>query len=490
MKTLNQYQAEVAAPNASSIINSYRSFGYDLNTALADILDNSLSANATSIWIDFTWNGADSSISILDNGEGMSKEELILAMTPGSKNPDDQRPPKDLGRFGLGLKTASFSQCKTLSVATKQKERVLTRSWDIDYINEVNKWILLDYISESPSLERLTSFNSGTLVHWTKLDRIVGNSTFEDLQVKSFFYQALVDARKHLGLVFHKFIENNEISIYINEELIDPINPFLYNLSIKPEMGPKEQLGRGVFSNYFILPHMSRISDYEYEQSGGPKGWFDDQGFYLYRENRLLIGGSWLGIKKNNEYSKLARIEINFSNSNDFDWALDIKKSTATPPQTIRKELKRIAEVAIKKSMQVYNYRGASSIRALSEYKLEPIWIDETLPDGSKTYKLNRKNIIVSKALESATPELKKFIKIMEKNVPVDLIIYNQNEDPKSHESLGEEMKPSQEITSLAKDIHKINMMNGKSYEESLGILMSTSPFNMYPILTEILKDE
>lgn len=490
MKTLNQYQAEVAAPNASSIINSYRSFGYDLNTALADILDNSISANATSIWIEFIWNGADSSITILDNGNGMSKEELVQAMTPGSKNPDDQRPPKDLGRFGLGLKTASFSQCKALGVATKNKENIITRSWDIDYINEVNKWILLDYIPDSSSLEQLHSFDSGTLVNWTKLDRIVGNSTFEDQQVKSFFYQSLVDSRKHLGLVFHKFIENKDLKIYINDEIIDPINPFLYNLSVKPEMGPKEQLAPGVFANYFVLPHMSRISEHEYEQGGGPKGWFDDQGFYLYRENRLLVGGGWLGIKKNNEYSKLARIEVNFSNSNDFDWALDIKKSTATPPQTIKKELKRIAEVAIKKSMQVYNYRGSSSIRALSEYKLEPIWIDETLPDGSKIYKLNRKNLIVSNAIDKAAPELKKLIRIMEKTIPVDLIIYNQNEDPASHESLSEEIKPSQEITSLAKEIHTLNLTNGKSSEESLAILMSTSPFNMYPILTEILKNE
>lgn len=490
MKTLNQYQAEVAAPNASSIINSYRSFGYDLNTALADILDNSISANAKRIWIRFIWNGSDSSISILDNGNGMTKDELVLAMTPGSKNPDHQRPPKDLGRFGLGLKTASFSQCKTLGVATKRKENIISRSWDIDYINEVNEWILLDYIPNSPSLEQLNSFDSGTLVNWTKLDRIVGNSTFEDQQAKSYFYQSLVDSRKHLGLVFHKFIENNELEIYINDELVDPINPFLYNLSVKPEMGPKEQLALGVFANYFILPHMSRISEYEYEQSGGPKGWFDNQGFYLYRENRLLVGGGWLGIKKNNEYSKLARIEVNFSNSNDFHWALDIKKSTATPPQSIKKELKRIAEIAIKKSMQVYNYRGSSSIRALSEYRLEPIWIDETLPDGSKRYKLNKKNLIVLKALDSASPELKKLIRIMEKNIPVDLIIYNQNEDPKYHESLSEEIKPPQEITSLAIEINKLNLANGKSSEESLGILMSTAPFNMYPILIEILKDE
>lgn len=488
MKILDSHQAEVAAPNASSIINSYRSFGYDLYTALADILDNSISANASRVWIEFHWNGSDSSISILDNGDGMSKEELVLAMTPGSKNPDDQRPPKDLGRFGLGLKTASFSQCKTLAVASKANNVLVTRSWDIDYVNEVNKWILLDYMPKSPFLEKLDSYNSGTLVHWTKLDRLVGDSKPDDHEAKSFFYKSLVEARKHLGLVFHKYIENNKLEIYMNSEIVEAVNPFLYNLSVKPEMGPREQLSKGVYANYFILPHMSRISENEYSNSGGPKGWFNDQGFYLYREDRLLVGGSWLGIKKNNEYSKLARIEVNFSNSNDFDWALDIKKSTATPPQAIRKELKRIAEAAIKKSMQVYNFRGSSTIKALSEYKLEPVWIDENLPNGLKTYKLNTKNQIVSRALDGASTELKRMIKIMEKSIPIDLIIYNQNEDPRSHESLDEEIKPSPEITSLAKDIYKANVESGKTREEALSTLMATSPFNLFPGLAEILR--
>ena len=98
-------KAEIATPNPKSTINSYRSFGYNLSTAIADIVDNSISANSDEIYLEYKWKGSDSYILILDNGVGMNNEELVLAMTPGSKNPEEERGEKDLGRFGMGLKT-------------------------------------------------------------------------------------------------------------------------------------------------------------------------------------------------------------------------------------------------------------------------------------------------------------------------------------------------------------------------------------------------
>ena len=141
MSELDQYKAEFAIPNPKSTINSYRSFGYNLSTSIADIVDNSISACAKRIDIEFKWKGSNSSISILDDGYGMSLKDLIVAMTPGSKNPDDIRDEKDLGRFGMGLKTASFSQCKSLTVITKKENQLNFRCWDIDYINKNDKWI-------------------------------------------------------------------------------------------------------------------------------------------------------------------------------------------------------------------------------------------------------------------------------------------------------------------------------------------------------------
>ena len=169
-------KAEIVKPNPKSTINSYRSFGYNLPTAIADIVDNSISALADKVCIEYKWLGRDSYIIISDNGKGMNRDELVLAMTPGSKDPEAQRDEKDLGRFGMGLKTASFSQCKRLTCVTKQSNyATIKRCWDIDFINSENEWQLLDEISDESFIERIDNQKSGTLILWEKLDRIVGN---------------------------------------------------------------------------------------------------------------------------------------------------------------------------------------------------------------------------------------------------------------------------------------------------------------------------
>jgi len=214
-------KAEIAKPNPKSTINSYRSFGYNLSTAIADIIDNSISANADEIRLDYKWNGQDSFISISDNGTGMNKEELVLAMTPGSKDPEEIRSEKDLGRFGMGLKTASFSQCKRLTCITKRESyATIKRCWDIDFINSENEWQLLDYVSDNSFIEKIEIQKSGTLVLWEKLDRIVGIAEISNENVKSAFYAEMISVKEHLRLVFHKFIESKRIKIFFqNDEL-------------------------------------------------------------------------------------------------------------------------------------------------------------------------------------------------------------------------------------------------------------------------------
>lgn len=351
-------KAEIAKPNPKSTINSYRSFGYNFSTAIADIIDNSISANAKEIRLEYKWNGQSSFIAISDNGSGMNKEELVLAMTPGSKDPEEERHEKDLGRFGMGLKTASFSQCKRLTCITKRENHAtIKRCWDIDFINSENEWRLLDYVSNISFLEKMEKQKSGTLVLWEKLDRIVGNAETNNEGVRNAFYQEMIIVKQHLRLVFHKFIESKRIKLFFQNEEVEPYNPFLLNLTQKPEMGLPEKFGN-VEITYFILPHMSEISKTEYENSGGSLGWFQQQGFYIYRGDRLLVAGDWLGLEKKRDYSKLARIAVNFSNVNDFNWHLDIKKSIANPPIEIRLELSRIAKIAIKKSANIYNWRG------------------------------------------------------------------------------------------------------------------------------------
>ena len=488
---MHRYKAENAQPNPKSTINSYRSFGYNLSTAIADIIDNSISANAKKIDIDYKWNGKDSFISIIDNGNGMNLEELVKAMTPGSKDPDEVRNENDLGRFGMGLKTASFSQCKRLTVITKKLGyKTIKRCWDIDFINEVEEWVLLDYLSDSSFLDLLDKYDSGTIVLWENLDRIVGSAQKNNETVKNAFYQEMSCVKEHLSLVFHRFLENDKIQLVSNSYPIEPWNPFLYNLTTKPEMGLPAKIGN-VDVTYYILPHMSRISHEEYEKSGGPLGWFNQQGFYIYRGDRLLVSGDWLGLEKKRDYSKLARIAVNFSNTGDFAWNLDIKKSTATPPIEIRRELSRIAKSAIKKSAKVYNWRGQKSISDKQEsFEIEMLWNDKTNREGIKKYKINRKHPIIKQALEleGSNKIVSKTLKLIENNIPLELILYNHNEDPSHHELEKISETPSDDLIQLAIDLYKINISNGIPKSLAKQQIMNSVPFNLFPLINDYLK--
>jgi hypothetical protein len=213
---INFEKAEIAKPNPKSTINSYRSFGYNLSTAIADIIDNSISACATQISLDYEWKGQDTFIAISDNGKGMNQSELVLAMTPGSKNPEEERDEKDLGRFGMGLKTASFSQCKRLTCITKKENsNTIKRCWDIDYINNENEWQLLNYVSDNAFIQKIDVQKSGTLVLWEKLDRIIGCAEIKNESVKNAFYQEMINVKQHLSLVYHKFIESKRVKIIL-----------------------------------------------------------------------------------------------------------------------------------------------------------------------------------------------------------------------------------------------------------------------------------
>ena len=489
---MHQYKAENAKPNPKSTINSYRSFGYNLSTAIADIIDNSISANADTIEIDFFWKGKDSVVSILDNGRGMNLEELIVAMTPGSKDPEDLRDEKDLGRFGMGLKTASFSQCKRLTVATKKEGfATIKRCWDIDFINSEEEWILLNYISDESYLEKINNIKSGTLIIWELLDRIVGDAKEENEAVKNAFYQEMATVNEHLSLVFHRFIESKKIKLFSNTYEIEAWNPFLLNLNPKPEMGQLEVLHNNVEVTYFILPHMSKISNEDYEKSGGPLGWYQQQGFYIYRGDRLLVSGDWLGIEKKREYSKLARIAINFPNANDFDWNLDIKKSTATPPIEIRKELERIAKIAVLKSAKIYNWRGQKTMSSeFAGQSVESLWKDETNREGIKKYKINKSHPIIKRLLESDKENklFQKALKLIEENIPLELILYNQNENPSFHELESIPEIPSDDLIKLALELFNIYIAQGVPANLAKQQIMFATPFNLFPLINDYLK--
>ena len=134
------------APDASAMVESMRAYGYTLSTAIADLVDNSIAAKCKNVWLSFEWGGQNSWISVTDDGKGMSEKVLVNAMRLGSLSPLEERDPSDLGRFGLGLKTASFSQARRLTVISRTRSvQESIRRWDLDHLAqpEVKGWQLL-----------------------------------------------------------------------------------------------------------------------------------------------------------------------------------------------------------------------------------------------------------------------------------------------------------------------------------------------------------
>ena len=311
-------------PYAPTLIESTRAIGYSLEAAVADIIDNSIAANANRVDIFFfPVDGA--YIAILDNGNGMDEEGLDLAMQYGSKNPSDERDKKDLGRFGLGLKTASLSQCRCLSVITKQGGTIQGRRWDIDHVAEVGDWSLLvldeEEMSAIPQYDSLMEYETGTLVVWQKLDRLKAGEINFELALG----RKIDSVREHLSLVYHRYLSGEsgitKLKLSINGENVPPLDPFLKSKSTQP-MDDEVLVIRGqkIIVKPYILPHLSRMSPEEIKQLGGKDGLRKQQGFYVYRNKRLLVWGTWFRMMRQGDLSKLARIQVDIPNTLDELW--------------------------------------------------------------------------------------------------------------------------------------------------------------------------
>ncbi len=320
-------------PHAPTLMESTRAIGYSIETAIADIIDNSIAAQAGQVDIDFFPIG-DAYISILDNGHGMTSEELIGAMQYGSRNPLETREESDLGRYGLGMKTASLSQCRILTVLTKKAGVFSGAQWNLDHVQKTGDWSLL-LVDETeahgyPSTEKLKNYENGTLVIWQGLDRFaVGENDMADA-----FSRKMELIRDHLSLVFHRYLSGEtgikKLEIKMNDLAIVPQDPFLIKKST--QLMDDETIivkGAKVKVTPYILPHTSKLTQKELKDLGGKDGLRKNQGFYVYRNKRLLVWGNWFRLMRQGDLSKLARVQVDIPNSLDDLWTLDIKKSTA-----------------------------------------------------------------------------------------------------------------------------------------------------------------
>ena len=479
----SKFQTIAAIPEASSMIETFRAIGYNLETAIADIIDNSVSANAKNIWINFEWLGADTWLSIIDDGDGMDNSEIINAMRPGSINPLLERKTKDLGRFGMGLKTASFSQARKLTILSKTKTSKLNYwTWDLDFVKETGNWNLIKYSPDEKFENKFSKLKSGTIVVWNDIDRVVKDFKKEDNSSLDKFLFKMELVKKHLAMVFHKFIENRKIKIYLQDDQIDAWNPFLISEK-STQIFPEERILNGkVKITGFVLPHKTKITEKKYKLAEGIKGWNEQQGFYIYRNDRLLVSGDWLGLFRKEDHYKLTRIQIEIPNSLDSEWQIPITKSIAHLPILCREHIKSYALNVRSRAVEVFRHRG-SSIRSINQQNFVPLWIDYKR-ENKWFYKINRDHPLLNKIKDLAKTDsndaINILLKFIEETIPVKSIYIKESEVPELQGKPFEDTNHDVIIQTM-KMMYNSLISNGRSREQAKAIIINIEPFNSFP---------
>lgn len=481
-----------AIPDPSSMIETFRAIGYNIESAVADIIDNSITANAKNIWIDFEWNGEDTWLSIKDDGSGMNNEELIQAMRPGSTNPTDIRDNKDLGRFGLGLKTASFSQCRELTVYSKKYGNdIVLWSWDLDYVKYSGKWELISFPFDEIFENQIQSLQSGTIVLWKDLDRVVKDLKQNDEKSLDKFLIIMEQVKYHLSIVFHKFIENKKIKIFFRDKELLPWDPYLTNESATQSLEDEMLLNGNILVKGFVLPHKSRINDTTYKKAEGTKGWNGHQGFYIYRNDRLIVAGDWLGIFRKEEHYKLARIAIYLPNSLDSEWQIDIKKSVARPPIVLRDRIKAYALKVRSQAVEVYRHRG-KTLKISNGQKFINLWLPHKRGD-KWFFKINREHPILLNAIKQSETEphtaFEILLKFIEETIPTKSIFIKESEEPElqGQPFEGVDHEP---IRKLMQMMFENLVQTGNTSDTAKSIIGNIEPFNHYLQFIELLGDK
>lgn len=495
MKRASHADFDIAEPNAASLAESLRAFSYELPTAIADLVDNSITARATRIWIDFHWNGNDSVILITDDGNGMSEEQLVAAMRPGSSNPLHQREPHDLGRFGLGLKTASFSQCRRVTVRSGIGDnRWSTRCWDHDHIARVNAWQLLRFgdAAAEPFFHRLADLKHGTSVVWQNLDRLVAGQVAGDDRAQGVFLQRADLVRQHLSMVFHRLMTGKDaVAIFLNDRKLEPWDPFLTSEAATQALPESKLKLRGAMVRVqpFILPHHSKVSKAKHAAGAGPNGWNAHQGFFVYRNRRLLVAGDWLGLGwAKEEHYKLARIRVEIPNDLDHDWGIDVTKSRARPPVSLRDDLRRIAERCRSEAKRVYSHRG-TKLSPKSDQERVLLW--EPLAKHDRTfYRLNRKHPLMEQVVANCSDRaaLKALFRLIEETIPFPHISISSSENPNAMPGPFEQARES-EVREVMKEAFDSLVASGYRKKEAADRLRTIWPFELFPAVLQSLVE-
>lgn len=487
-------------PHAAKLLQSMRDIGYSFETAVADVIDNSITAGSHRIWIDADWNNGRRYVAITDDGHGMDQTTLVGSMRLASTDSSEERSPFDLGRFGLGLKTASLSQCRRLTVASKAKGQVYAACWDIDIVRKLtppDDWkINLEDCSagsqdtrlDAVISERLNGLKSGTVVLWDKIDRPDAEATRNTGGEKAFTNQ-VAGLREHLALTYHRFLGasgRDKVHIYVNGDEIEGLDPFNSNALACKQPAPEVLFIRNerVEVTPFVLPHPSKVSAAEYRKYEGKDGYLENAGFYIYRNKRLICKGTWYRLVRRSNLSKLLRIQVDIPTSLDSLWNIDVRKSQSEIPSDIRDEMKRFIERWEDDAKRVYHHRGTRLIDKSSNK--DPLW-SRTANDGIIRYAVNRENLFLQKLHASLPTEGQKmlalYLDMVDASFPADTLVSDLSKDK---ETVKNSTIVEEEVLDLLRQYR--DMMGEDVTEEQL---LSMAIFRDYPdIVRQFVRGE
>jgi hypothetical protein len=475
-------------PYAPTLIESTRAIGYTLKSAIADIVDNSVSASASCADI-FFFPVGEAYIAVLDDGNGMDSTEIDTAMRYGSQNPNEVRAANDLGRFGLGLKTASLSQCRTLTVVSKCAGSIEARRWDIDHVAHTGDWSLLvldtkDELDQIPRIDKLRELNSGTLVVWQNLDKL----SVSEIDFSRSMGKKMDSVRSHLSLVFHRYISGEpglkKMLIRMNGTPVEHADPFLLKHNTQA-MADEIMIidGAKVIVRPYILPHISSLTAEEITDLGSKDGLRKSQGFYVYRNRRLLVWGTWFHMMRQGELSKLARVQVDIPNELDNLWTLDIKKSTAVPPEAVRNNLDSVIERLAEQSKRTWIFRGKKEIHD----SVIHIWNRFRGKQGGLYYSINRDHPMVE-IFRDIPPDAKHNLEMLLRAVESGLPLNQLYVDLTSEKQIENESETSrQEIEAILQGL--LNQMPTETAREDLLDRLAVSdPFVHFPEIIEQIQ--
>ena len=407
------------------MLESLRAIGYAFEAAVADIVDNSVAALATTVDVQFRPQPRPY-VAVIDNGTGMTADDLVEAMRHGGRGPRAGRDERDLGRFGLGLKTASLSQCRRLTVATAKDRVMSAATWNLDRIEETGDWTLgllsEEELANIPHITEIAEIGHGTIVLWEHFDR----ATAGELNPGEALGRHVDLAGDHLSLVFHRYLSGQGIGgrleIRMNNKVLIPADPFLRSHAGTQTL-PMEKLdveGSEIVLRPFVLPHRSKMSRSDLDLAGGEDGLRRNQGFYVYRNLRLITYGTWFRLLRQEELTKLARVQVDIPNTLDHLWALDVKKSRAYPPEAVRAALVRVIERIAGTSRHVYKFRGRRAQDAITH-----VWERLVIRDGV-SYHVNRQHPLVGHVFDLLDDlgdvHLEQLLRAVEMALPTDAL--------------------------------------------------------------------